>query len=213
MPGGLVEGAGGLVGEHDGRTGRERAGDRDALRLPARQLAGTAALQPGEAERAEPLAGRPHRLPARRPVQHQRERDVLVRGQFGEQLAELEDEPEAGAAQDAAAAFAQRVDALPEQPHLAAVRLRDPGEAVQQRRLPGTARAHDRDGFGAGDGEVHAVERDGRAEAFRQAPSQQDGIGVEFGHRASFGASLRALPAPRDRHDSAISVTGITMPP
>jgi hypothetical protein len=35
---GLVELAGGFVGEHDARLGRERAGDRDALLLAAREL-------------------------------------------------------------------------------------------------------------------------------------------------------------------------------
>ena len=47
-----VEVAGGLVGEHDARLGDERARDRDALLLSARQLVGHV---------AEPLA-EPHAL-------------------------------------------------------------------------------------------------------------------------------------------------------
>ena len=53
----LVEIAGRLVGEDQRRPVGERAGDRDALLLAARQL-GRAMVEPlGEAERAEQLLG------------------------------------------------------------------------------------------------------------------------------------------------------------
>ncbi len=53
----LVERAGRLVREDDVGPRDERAGDGDALRLAAGQLAGAAVLQAGEPERTEPLPG------------------------------------------------------------------------------------------------------------------------------------------------------------
>ena len=51
--GGLVEIAGGLVGEDQSRAVGERAGDRDALLLAAGELARAVGQPLGEAERAE----------------------------------------------------------------------------------------------------------------------------------------------------------------
>ena len=45
LPGGLVEVAGGLVGQHDRRSPDQGAGDRDPLPLPARDL-GRPRVQP-----------------------------------------------------------------------------------------------------------------------------------------------------------------------
>jgi hypothetical protein len=47
LAGGLVEVAGRLVGEHDGRVPGQRPGDRDPLLLAARQLAGAVASPVG----------------------------------------------------------------------------------------------------------------------------------------------------------------------
>ena len=49
LPGGLVEVAGRLVGQHDGGLADEGPGDGDPLALPARELGGTGvgALVPG----------------------------------------------------------------------------------------------------------------------------------------------------------------------
>jgi hypothetical protein len=66
------------------------------------------------------------------PVEQQRQRHVVRRGELRDELAELEHEAERGPAQPSAFSFAKRVKALPVEPHLAAVGFEDPGQAVQQ---------------------------------------------------------------------------------
>ena len=60
-----VELAGGLVGEHDRGTVRERGGDRDALRLATREGLGAPTREVAETEAVEGLAARRPRLLAR----------------------------------------------------------------------------------------------------------------------------------------------------
>ena len=63
LPGGLVEVAGGLVGQHDGRLPDQGAGDRDPLALPAGEL-GRPRVQPvGEPDRGQRIAGVSPALP------------------------------------------------------------------------------------------------------------------------------------------------------
>ena len=98
--GGLVEIAGGLVGEDQRRAVGERAGDGDALLLAARKLAravGRAARR-GRACRAAP---RPARCASARvgAADQLREDDILERGEIGQQMVELVDEAERVAAQ------------------------------------------------------------------------------------------------------------------
>ena len=59
-----VERAGGLVEEHDLGLHGERAGDRDALLLAAREVAGPVVGALGEPDLGEPLAGRRARASA-----------------------------------------------------------------------------------------------------------------------------------------------------
>ena len=117
----------------------QAAGQRDPLGLAAGQLAGAAVLQPVQAEPLEPRPGLGQRRGSRRrAAQQQRQRDVLLGGQLGDELAELEDEPEPVAAQGAAPVLAQGVDPPPGEPDLAGVGHQDAGQAVQQRRLART---------------------------------------------------------------------------
>ena len=126
------------------RPGDQAAGQRDPLGLPAGQLAGAAPLQPVEAEpwRTRRRASAQRRRPADA-VEQQRQGDVLLGGQLGHELAELEHEAEPVAAQRAARGLAERVDPAAVEVHLAGVGHEDPGQAVQQRRLAGPARPHD----------------------------------------------------------------------
>ena len=57
LPGGLVEVAGGLVGEHDGRAAHQGSGDGDALALPARELGGAGLGSPVQADQCEGVEG------------------------------------------------------------------------------------------------------------------------------------------------------------
>ena len=57
LPGGLVEVAGGLVGQHDRRVPDQGAGDRHPLALPARELGGPRVQPVGEPDGGQRLGG------------------------------------------------------------------------------------------------------------------------------------------------------------
>ena len=75
--------------------GDEAARQRDALRLAAGHLAGAVALHTLEVEPFEPAPRFMEGLVTVRATEQQRQRDVLLGGQLGHELAELEDEAEA----------------------------------------------------------------------------------------------------------------------
>ena len=146
-----VEVAGRLVAEDDGRARDERARHGDALLLAARHLGGrcvAAIAEPdGVDERVEPLAIGASAADA------QRQGDVLLRGQDGQQVVGLEDEADLAAAQQREVAVVEAVEARAGDLDPALGRPVEAGEDVQQRRLARARRAHDR-------GEAAAVERD-----------------------------------------------------
>ena len=90
-----VEVAGGLVGQHAGRLRDQRAGDRHALALAARQLRRVVrdARRPGP---PAPASLRPARAPRPRRLaaDAQRHRHVVQRAELGQQVVELVDEAE-----------------------------------------------------------------------------------------------------------------------
>ena len=131
--------------------------------------------------------------------QQQRQRDVLLGRQLGDQLAGLEHEPEPVAAQCAAPVVAERVQALPVEPGLALAGDQDAGQAVQQRGLAGAARPHDRDDLAAPDGERRAAQRRRAAERQRQAARLDDvpgyGVLLDAGHDCTARASWSSRAA------------------
>ena len=109
VAGGAVEIAGRLVGEQDRRIVRQRARDRDALLLAARELRRIVMAALG---RARPPRAAPSRAP--RGLRHagdlHRHQDVLERGQRRQQVEELEDEADARAAQPRQRVLVERGD-------------------------------------------------------------------------------------------------------
>src|SRR5699024_2220455 len=88
-----------------------------------------------------------------------REGDVLLRGEGGEQVEALEDEPEPVAAQQRALPLAEGGEVGVSDEYLAGVGDVETGEGVHQGRLAGPGRTHD-GGEGSGaDVEVGTVER------------------------------------------------------
>ncbi len=154
----LVEGARRLVGEDDARRPDEGARDRDALGLPAGELARPALLHPGEAEVREPAGGDRGGLCAGRAGEHERQRRVLDGGQLGQELSGLEDEAEVLAPQDRAPRLRERRDVLAAPRHRAGRRRDDTREAVQEGRLAGPGRAHDGERLAGVHREAHARE-------------------------------------------------------
>ena len=60
---------------------------------------------------------------------------------------------------------------------MAAVGHRDPGQAVEQRRLARATRAHDRDDLAGGEREVDAAQRLGLSEALMKVETLEEGRG------------------------------------
>ena len=116
-------------------TGPTSPVPRGIPRLPAGQLAGPAVPQPVQAEPLEPDGGLPECGGTAGTAEQQRQCDVLRGGQLGDELAELEDEPEPVPAQRAALRLGHGVDPATVEPDLAGIGYQDPGQAVQQRRL------------------------------------------------------------------------------
>src|SRR6187200_1801590 len=111
--------------------------------------------KPDEVERLESLSPRFLRG---HPRHEERELDVLDRAQDRHQVVELEDEahppgPIVGAV---AVRHVGERDALDED--ISVADRVQTGQAVEQRRLPGAARPHDRDHLSPVDGEVHTAE-------------------------------------------------------
>ena len=152
-----VEGAGGLVREHDLRTAGECASRGDALLLPAGQLRRTV---------REPL-GEPDRLDDRLDPERvrlatgdlDRQHDVLRRGQRRQQVERLEDEADLVAAQQGERLVLQRRDLGVADVDLPGGRPVEAGQHVQQRRLAGAGRAHDRGELTGGEADADVVQR------------------------------------------------------
>ena len=147
-----VEGREGLVEQHQRRLRGQRAGQRDALLLPAGELGRHPAAVPGEADELE------HLLDAAPAARGAGESEAHVGGhaQVPEQGAFLRHQPDA-------AALGRHVDALPRdelpvEPHGARVDRVEAGDHPQQRRLA-AAGAAEHGGQRAGrDLQVHTVE-------------------------------------------------------
>ncbi len=148
-----------LVEQHERGRGGQRAGQRDALLLPARQLPGPAVGQVGQPDQLQHLPDAPAAAP--RPVQP--EPDVAGHREVGEQRAVLRhqaDAPPLGRLVDPVAGHEPVADAD------AARRQRvEARDAAQQRRLAPARGAQDRGERAVGHLQVDAVQHGGAGEA------------------------------------------------
>src|SRR5205823_5913391 len=94
-----VERGGRLVREDERGLAHDRARDGRALPLASRERGGPPVLQAREPDGRERRARAPHALLLGELADPERERDVLLGGEHGDQLVRLEDEAEALAAQ------------------------------------------------------------------------------------------------------------------
>ena len=152
-----VEVSGGLVGEHDLGSAGERARDRDALLLTSGQLRRAvfqARAQPDDVDDVvEPC------LVGIATGERERKRDVLHRGERGDEVVGLEHETDAIAPDLRELLVGERAELDVAEEHLAARERVEPGDAVQQCGLPRARRPHDRRVRAALEGDVDAVER------------------------------------------------------
>ncbi len=142
--GGLaIEVAGGLVAEQQRGIGHDRPRDGDALFLTARQFPGRVlrpVCQPDDVERDGPALGT---FPAAEVRQEERQLDVFLRRQHGQQVVELEHETDVSRAPFRQLVVRHRRELGAANPDRAARRAVEPAQQVQQRRLARARRAHD----------------------------------------------------------------------
>ena len=183
-PGPGVERTGGLVGEDHVGLPDERPGDRDPLLLTARELCGTVldpVPQPDAFERRPDRGAR--NAPAGEP---RRQRDVLLRGERTEQVEGLEHEADALAPEPGERVLRQPVERLVAEPHAAGGGAIKSRGQLQQRRLAGARRSHDRRERATVERQRHAVQG-----AHRAFPTTEHADEVfEFDH-AGAGSGLQ----------------------
>ena len=166
----LVEPRGRLVDEQQRRPRRQRPRDRDANLLAGREPRDPLAGALGEPDRGEHLV-----RVALEPADLLAELDVLARAQERDEAALLRHERDLAAAQLGASAAVERVHGRVADEHLARIGQVEPGEQVEQRRLPRAGRAGDGGQASARELGVEAGEdaRGGRAVAVRLDDSAQ----------------------------------------
>ena len=169
-----VEGTSWLVGKDRLRLSGQGSRDGDALCLAAGELTWSTTCFGSQSELGEHHASAADRITPADAVDHQRQGDVLVRGQFGQQLVVLEDEAEAASAQYRPRGVVQLINPLAGQPDLTLVRCEDAGEDMKERRLPVAARTHDGERFTRPYGDVHAGQADDVAVVLDQAMTAQN---------------------------------------
>jgi hypothetical protein len=134
-----------LVGEDHARLIAERAGDRDALLLAARQVGGEVGHPVGEPDLAEEGDGAlPERL-ASHAGGRQSRLDVLERRKRRDEIELLEDEAERAKSQLGKLAVSEALQLAALEEDLAVVGPVERAEELQQRRLAGAARPFERD--------------------------------------------------------------------
>ena len=193
LPGGLVEVAGRLVGQHDGGLADQGSGDGDPLALPAGELGGTGVGALGQADQLEGVEGALAALlegdaGVEEPVGH-----VVQHGGVLGQEELLEDEPDPGGPQVGHVVVGHGGDVQPGDPHVAAGGPVEGSHQLQQGGLARPRGADDPDQLPLADGEVHPAQGlDGRLAGIAL------GHVVDVEHRNLCGVSIGAV-AGRDR--------------
>ena len=186
-----IERAERLVEEEDGGLERQRAGERDPLGGPARQL-GRARVGHGRVEADELDQRRDARRAALgRPAGELERIGDVVGGRAPRQETRfLEDQPDARIGPD---------DRRSVEQGLAAGRFEQAGDDAQERRLAAAVRADERDDPAARDGQVDAVEdRERAAGPGREGEGQVlevDAAGAGRGRVAMCGTSCAGMPS------------------
>ncbi|OIQ85710.1 hypothetical protein GALL_324590 [mine drainage metagenome] len=203
-----VEVAGRLVGQHQRRARQQRTGDRHALLLPTRKLAGPARRVTPKADRIEQFLRTPaQRAVVARALHQRRHHHVVEHAESLDQVVELEHETDRAAAQRGARGVIERARRAAGQIQLAGGRRVEQADHVEQRGLARTRRADQRGELAALQLEVDSVQHFGlqrRADLVGLAQLHQAQHRIVFRHSGSQPpdrAAPRARPAapPRRR--------------
>ena len=186
-----IERAKGLVEEEEARIEHDRARERHALLLTARELARQPRLEPGEADELERLLHPPLDLAVREPAHLKGKGDVLARRHVGEEGVILE--------HHAHVALGGRGEGevLPAEPDRARFGQLEAGHHLEKRGLARAARAENGQKLPRLDAEIDAVECLNRPEGLADARERETGRGVAARHRGEACARRAAGARPR----------------
>jgi hypothetical protein len=173
-----VEGAEGLVEQQDLGTDDHRAGEGDALALPAGELGRSTVGDVVEAHGREGLAGAAATLGLADPAHAQPVRDVLEHAHVREERVVLED------GVDVALEGCRARDVATGELHRAAGRLLEAGHETQHRGLARPGRSEHREELAVGDLEVDAVDGTDVAEVLLEPGQADRGGGAGAAHRS-----------------------------
>jgi len=130
----------GLIGDQEGGIGDDGAGNGDPLLLAAGHLLGIVIHPVLQAHHAQRHLCMFDPFPSGEPGQVEGQLDVFDRLEHGDEVVELEDEPDVVGAPMGKLGLRKCGDVHIAHPDRAAVRLVDPGQEVQESRLPGARR-------------------------------------------------------------------------
>jgi acyl-CoA thioesterase I len=159
--GGAIQVAGRLVGQKDGRSQSEGAGQGDALLLAAGELHGIMVEAASEADAVEQFAGAFGSVTCPRGQatrQFHGQEHVFLGGERGDEVIRLEDEPDFAAAHLRHAVFVEVGDVFAIQDHLARSGGIEAGEEAEQGALAAARGSHDGGELAARDIEIDAFE-------------------------------------------------------
>ncbi len=196
-----IEVAGRLVGEDDARMVGRGAGDGHALLLAARQFCRAMRAPRPHAEEVQQFAAARVGLAARPAGDELRDRDVLERGELGEQMVELIDVADGRPAQQRAGTLREPGGWRAHDFDLACLWPFEQAAQVQQRRLARAGRCDDRDELAGLDRKVGGFEDPHQRLVLAEMPVDAGEPQMGFTHSA---APRPDRTAPRARRDRAL---------
>src|SRR5262249_36338218 len=200
-----VEVAGGLVREDHPRLDRQRARDRDALLLAARELLGEMVGPVAEAHLGEHLGGPPTGAADLSELRL----DVLDGRERRDEVELLEHEAERPQPQPGQLVVGQVGEVAPLEEHLAVGRAVERAEELQQRRLARPPRSFEGDDAAGGDRQVDGVERPQRGRAALEEPGDATQLVEGIVHQSTW----RSASAGRSRAARRAPAVPATRPP
>jgi hypothetical protein len=181
-----VEVAGRLVGQHQRRPPHQRAGDRHALLLPARQAPRVLVRAVAEADLGQGRdAAAPHLVGHARLVGGQRHHHVLHDGERSDEVMKLEHEAEVARAQPREGLVLEQLCTLAADPYLACRRAIEQTDEIEQGALARARGADHRRELAVFDAQVDAVEHPG-----------DDDVAEFLGHAAKLEDWIRHCGSP-----------------
>ena len=156
-PGGLIQVAGGLICQEDAGLHDDGPGDGDPLQLAPRQLARAVVLAIQQSHQIEhPI----HRLAAdfrRQSRQHHGQLDILEGGKPADEMKRLENKADIVPAQGGPRLLGQGLGGLVVQPVATRIGAIQKPQHIEQCRLAGAGRPHDRDVLSGVDVQIQAA--------------------------------------------------------